>query len=161
MFICSPNHTSYTDDNPDIDVSNNQIKTYILTRYVSTGLIIHEHTSGILKTRAAESESESESESAGVGSFDRSRSRSRLQDIFIISLLFKMETEIETEHYVLTADSQWFVVYLSLIAGGGGVFTPGWISLQPYLQVGSIIIIGSVTSFGVKPLGLFAYILAG
>ena len=34
-----------------------------------------------------------------------------------------METGIETEHYVLTADSRWFVVYLSLIAGV--VFTPG------------------------------------
>ena len=34
-----------------------------------------------------------------------------------------METEIDTEHYVLTADSRWFAVYLSLIAGV--VFTPG------------------------------------
>ena len=48
---------------------------------------------------------------------------------------------------------RWFVVYLSLIAGVA--FAPGWISLQPYLQVGSIIIIGNVTSFGVKLLGLF------
>ena len=48
---------------------------------------------------------ESESESAGVGSFDRSRSRSRLQDFFIISFLVKIETELETENYVLTADS--------------------------------------------------------
>ena len=70
-----------------------------------------------------------------------------------------METGIETEHYVLTADNRWFVVYLSLIAGV--VFTPGGISLQPYLQVGSIIIIGSVTSFGAKLPGLFLYILAG
>ena len=55
---------------------------------------------------AAESESdlESESESAGVGSFNRSRSRSRLQHFFIIPFLVKMETKMETEHYVLTAD---------------------------------------------------------
>ena len=46
---------------------------------------------------------ESESESAGVGSFDRSRSR--LQHFFIISFLVKMETKMETENYVLTADS--------------------------------------------------------
>ena len=49
-------------------------------------------------------ESESESESTGVGSFDRSRSR--LQQLFIISFLVKMETKMETEHFVLqTADS--------------------------------------------------------
>ena len=51
----------------------------------------------------------------GVGKFSSTptpaRSRSRLQDFFIISLLVKMETEIGTEHFVLTADSRWFVVY--------------------------------------------------
>ena len=55
-------------------------------------------------SRAAESESGSESESAGVGSFDRSRSR--LQHFFIISFLVEMETKMETEHFVLTADSR-------------------------------------------------------
>ena len=67
-----------------------------------------------------------------------------------------METEIETEHsehYVLTADSRWFVVYGALIAGVA--FVPGRISHQPYLQVGTIIIISNVTSFGIKLLGLF------
>ena len=63
----------------------------------------------------------------GVGKFSSTptpaRSRSRLQDFFIISLLVDMETEIEPEHYVLTADSRWFVVYLSLIAGVA--FAPG------------------------------------
>ena len=28
-----------------------------------------------------------------------------------------METEMETEHYVLTADSRWFAVYGALITG--------------------------------------------
>ena len=28
-----------------------------------------------------------------------------------------METETETEHYVLTADGRWFAVYWALIAG--------------------------------------------
>ena len=32
------------------------------------------------------------------------QSRSRLQHFFIISFLVKMETKMETEHYVLTAD---------------------------------------------------------
>ena len=65
-------------------------------------------------SRAAESELELES--AGVSSFDRSRSgkflstptlarsRSLLQHFFIISFLIKMETKMETEHNVLTAD---------------------------------------------------------
>ena len=46
----------------------------------------------------------------GVGKFASTptpaRSRSRLQDFFIISLLVKMEIEIETEHFVLTAEVQ-------------------------------------------------------
>ena len=44
----------------------------------------------------------------GVGKFSSTptptRSRSRLQHFFIISFLVKMETKMETEHYVLTAD---------------------------------------------------------
>ena len=44
----------------------------------------------------------------GVGKFSSTptpaRSRSRLQHFFIISFLVKMETKIEIEHYVLTAD---------------------------------------------------------
>ena len=57
---------------------------------------------GIVLGRAAESESESAGigVSVGVGKFSSTptpaRGRSRLQDFFIISLLVKMETEIET-----------------------------------------------------------------
>ena len=44
----------------------------------------------------------------GVGKFSSTptpaRSRSRLQHFFIIPFLAKMETKMETEHYVLTAD---------------------------------------------------------
>ena len=32
-----------------------------------------------------------------------------------------METERETEHYVLTADSRWFAVYGALIDGDSGL----------------------------------------
>ena len=41
----------------------------------------------------------------------RSLSRSRLHNFFIISLLFKMETEVETENFALTAVSRWITVY--------------------------------------------------
>ena len=45
----------------------------------------------------------------GVGKFSSTptpdRNRSRLQHFFIISFLVKRETKLETEHYVLTADS--------------------------------------------------------
>ena len=45
----------------------------------------------------------------GVGKFSSTptpaRSRSRFQHFFIISFLSKMETKMETEHYVQTADS--------------------------------------------------------
>ena len=45
----------------------------------------------------------------GVGKFSSTptpaRSRSRLQHFFITSFLVKMETKMETEHNVLTADS--------------------------------------------------------
>ena len=44
----------------------------------------------------------------GVGKFSSTptpaRSRSRLQHFFIISFLVKMETKMETEHYLLNAD---------------------------------------------------------
>ena len=45
----------------------------------------------------------------GVGKFSSTptpaRSRSRLQHFFIISFLVKLETNMEAEHYVLSADS--------------------------------------------------------
>ena len=45
----------------------------------------------------------------GVGKFSSTptpaRSRSRLQHFFIIYFLVKMETKMETKHFVLTADS--------------------------------------------------------
>ena len=56
----------------------------------------------------------------GVGKFSLTstpaRRRSRLQDFFRTSLLVKMETEIETEHYALTetADGLSCTYHLSL-----------------------------------------------
>ena len=63
----------------------------------------------MILTRAAESESVAlTGVGVGVGKFSSTptpaRSRSRLQNFFIISILVKMETKMETEHYVLTAD---------------------------------------------------------
>ena len=59
------------------------------------------------------------------------RSRSRLQHFFIVSFLVKMETKMETEHYVLNADSHdGFSVYGALVAWVA--FVSGGISLQPY-----------------------------
>ena len=71
----------------------------------------------------------------GAGKFSSTptpaRSRSRLQHFFIISFLVKMETKMETEHYVLTADCHdGLVVYDALSAGVA--FVSGLISLQPY-----------------------------
>ena len=79
------------------------------------------------------------------------RSRSRLQHFFIISFLVKMETKMETEHYVLTADSHdglSCTVLLSL----GLRLVPGELAFNH--KVGSIIIIGNVTRYGVQLLGL-------
>ena len=64
----------------------------------------------------------------GVGKFSSTptpvRSRSRLRDFFIISFLVKMETELETEYYVLTADIHDGLSYTVLLSLGLRLF-PG------------------------------------
>ena len=73
--------------------------------------------------------------------------------LFMISLLVKMETEMETGHYVLTADSRWFSVYGALIAGVA-LFLGELAFNHTSRLIGSIIITGNVTRFEVKLLGL-------
>ena len=64
-----------------------------------------------------------------------------------------MEMKIETEHYVLMADR--FAVYghTVLLSLGLHLF-PGELAFNSTTQVGSIIIIGNATRFGVQLLGL-------
>ena len=52
------------------------------------------------------------------------RSRSRLQYFFIISFLVEMETKMETEHFVLTADSHDGLLCTALLSFGLRLF-PG------------------------------------
>ena len=69
----------------------------------------------------------------GVGKFSSTPTpaRSRLQHFFIISFLVKMETKMETEHYVLTADGHDGLSCTVLLALELRLFL-GLISLQPY-----------------------------
>ena len=92
----------------------------------------------ILPTRAAESESESVvltgvGVGVGVGKFSSTptpaRSQSRLQHFFIISFLVKMETKMETEHYVLTADGHDGLSCTVLLALGLRLF-PGELAFK-------------------------------
>ena len=56
----------------------------------------------------------------GVGTFSSTptpaRSRNRLQHFFVIPFLVKMESKIETEHYLLTADSYDGLPYTVLLS---------------------------------------------
>ena len=62
----------------------------------------------------------------GVGKFSSTptpaRSWSRLQYFFIISFLVKLETDMETEHYVLSADSHDGLPCTVLLTGDHYVF---------------------------------------
>ena len=61
--------------------------------------------------------------------------------------------KMETEHYVLTADGHDGLSCTVLLALGLRLF-PGELPMPSTIQVGSIIIIGNATRFGVKLLGL-------
>ena len=117
------------------EVVSKSKKYYPVRRYCSSrvktnnALLLKAKPRAMINLARRAAESESESESAGVGSFDRSRSRSRLQHFFIISFLVKMETKMETEHYVLNADSHDGLPCTVLLALGLRLF-PGQLAFN-------------------------------